>query len=296
MSLPRTRATWFGWQHDKEERLMARIRSIHPNACTSEKLARANGDEERCYWRLQTHCDDDGRAEDHPRLIWAALFPLNEDVGPEDVDKWLQGLNDIGLIRRYEVDGKRYLCVIGWSEKQSPRHPTPSKFPPPPELYGDPPQHDREAPEDDGQTCRGEGVEVGEGDGGGEGGVELALSSAAPTAVIDTVEAVFFAWQEATGHHKAVLDPKRRKRITLALKTHPAEDLIDACRGVALSPFHRGENDSRTVYDDLDVVLRDSAHIEKFRDLARGEGPAPPKLPKNAESVRRAVLAQGGAS
>ena len=82
------------------------------------------------------------------------------------------------------------------------------------------------------------------------------------------VEGVFKAWQEATHHHKAVLDPKRRKCITAALKHYSPEDLEDACRGVMLFPHNRGETNG-TRYDDLTLVLRDSEHIERFRDQAR---------------------------
>lgn len=110
---------------------MARIRSIHPEACTSERLASVSAEAERCYWRLQTHCDDEGRAEDHPRLIWAALFPLLEKVGAADVDKWLQELDLAGLIERYVVDGHRYLAVTQWERFQHPQRPRPSRFPEP---------------------------------------------------------------------------------------------------------------------------------------------------------------------
>jgi hypothetical protein len=222
------------------------------------------------------------------------LFPLNEDVTPQDVDRWLQGLHDGGLICRYEVDGKRYLRVIGWDEKQSPRHPTPSKLPPMPDSYGDPPQHDREVPEDRADPPH--GVEVGDGVGEGEGvgGVELALVSPPATVTIDPVDAVFGAWQEHTGHHKAARTPDRVKRIREALKHYPVEDLVDACRGVHLSAHHRGENERNTVYDDIEHVLKNSKNIETFRDLARGQANAPPRLPQGAEMVRRAVARAGG--
>lgn len=113
-------------------------------------------------------------------------------------------------------------------------------------------------------------------------------TSAAPT-VISPVDAVFFAWKESTGHHKAVLDKKRRAAITNALKHYSADDLADACRGVTLFPHNRGETNG-TRYDDICLVLRDSEHIERFRDRYRGDEPrAAPRLPTNAESVRRAV-------
>jgi hypothetical protein len=122
---------------------MARIRSIHPAACTSEKLARVSGDAERCYWRLQTHCDDAGRCEDHPRLIWAALFPLHADVTPEHVDGWLSELDAEGLLSRYQVDGKRYLEIVDFGTYQKPKYPSISRIPPqpspsPPPALGEP--------------------------------------------------------------------------------------------------------------------------------------------------------------
>lgn len=110
---------------------MARIRSIYPAACTSEKLAACSAEAERCYWRLQTHCDDEGRCEDHPRLIWAALFPLHADIGPADVDEWLDELRRVGLIVRYEVEGKRCLSVNEWGRFQHPQRPKPSALPAP---------------------------------------------------------------------------------------------------------------------------------------------------------------------
>lgn len=193
---------------------MARIRSIHPSACTSEKLAKTSGDEERCYWRLQTHCDDEGRAEDHPRLIWAALFPLNEDVGPQDVDKWLQGLHDLGLICRYEVDGRRYLCVVGWAEKQSPRHPSPSKFPAPPEGYGEPPRSYREEREDG----RGEREE--------DGGSFLGEGARAEARAPEDYGADFEAWWAV--YPKKLDKAAAEKTYRTKRKRHVADDLLAA--------------------------------------------------------------------
>jgi 5-methylcytosine-specific restriction endonuclease McrA len=87
----------------------------------------------------------------------------------------------------------------------------------------------------------------------------------------DPVQTVFDAWIEATGRTgRTKLDRKRRGRIRDALTDYPLEDVTDAVRGWRNSPHHRGENRSRTVYNDLELLLRDSAHIEKFRDLERG--------------------------
>jgi hypothetical protein len=81
------------------------------------------------------------------------------------------------------------------------------------------------------------------------------------------VEAVLRAWIEASGRtDRTQLDAKRERWITRALKKFPLEDVLAAVKGWRHSPHHRGENDSGTVYNDLELLLRDAAHIEKFRD------------------------------
>lgn len=81
------------------------------------------------------------------------------------------------------------------------------------------------------------------------------------------VQSVFSAWVESTGKQRCVLDPKRQRLIAARLKEFPPEDLVAAVRGWKHSPFHRGENDRQTVYNDLELILRDARHVEQFRDL-----------------------------
>lgn len=112
---------------------MARIRSIHPDACKSRKLARVSAEAERCFWRLQVHCDDAGRAEDDPELLAGQMFLVQRDVSPDDVDAWLWELAAAGLIVRYQVDGLPYLAVEKFAHYQKPRHRQPSTLPDPSE-------------------------------------------------------------------------------------------------------------------------------------------------------------------
>lgn len=82
------------------------------------------------------------------------------------------------------------------------------------------------------------------------------------------MQAVFDAWLTSTARtSRTVLSPKRRRLIVAALKAYPLDDVLAAVDGWRFSPFHRGENVSRTVYNDLTVLLRDAGQIEKFRDL-----------------------------
>ena len=110
---------------------MARIRSIPPDACDSEKLAQLSHAAERLFWRFQTHCDDDGRCDDNVRLIAAKCVPLL-DWDHSLVDGLLDELEQVGLLVRYEVAGKRYVQVAQWDRFQKPRKPQRGKRRTPP--------------------------------------------------------------------------------------------------------------------------------------------------------------------
>jgi len=111
---------------------MLRIRSIHYDAFKSSKLAVLSAEAERCWWRLQCVCDDDGRCEDDPEVIASLLFLKRRDITPEQVDRWLGEMADAGLIVRYVVDGDRFVSVCQWKRFQKPRRPNTSNFPAPP--------------------------------------------------------------------------------------------------------------------------------------------------------------------
>jgi hypothetical protein len=86
------------------------------------------------------------------------------------------------------------------------------------------------------------------------------------------VRAVFEAWKAATGRNGGTkLTDERRDLIRRKLKHYPADDLIAAVRGWRHFPHNRGENEQGTVYNDLGLLLRDAAHIERFRDAERAE-------------------------
>lgn len=109
---------------------MPRIRSIYPEACRSRKLAALTPAAERCWWRLQTHLDDHGRAEDEPDIFASVLFQVMRDVTPGMVDRWLWEMAEVGLIVRYEVDGTHFLEVVRWSDFQHPQRPKASRIVP----------------------------------------------------------------------------------------------------------------------------------------------------------------------
>jgi hypothetical protein len=108
---------------------MARTRMIKPEVRTSEKVA-SWPLEVRYFWvLLWGYVDDYGRGKDHPKLIKADCFPLDEDITSEVIDGWLWILSDSGVIIRYEVDGVQYLCIKNWAEHQKPQHAGKDIFP-----------------------------------------------------------------------------------------------------------------------------------------------------------------------
>lgn len=78
----------------------------------------------------------------------------------------------------------------------------------------------------------------------------------------DSVTEVFEHWQKTHKHPKAKLDEKRRKVIRQALKHYSLEDLRLSIDGYKASPYHQGQNENKTVYDDIELILRDAKHID----------------------------------
>jgi hypothetical protein len=92
-----------------------------------------------------------------------------------------------------------------------------------------------------------------------------------PTPAPDPVEALFALWASlyrTTTTRGAVrpplLDAKRRRLIARAVADHGTDTVEAAIRGVGLSGWHMGNNPQRKTYNDLELVLRDAAHVERF--------------------------------
>lgn len=100
------------------------------------------------------------------------------------------------------------------------------------------------------------------------------------------VERVFSHWRSEFRHPKAVLDTKRRKAIQRSLEAYDEQTLKASISGYKLSPHHMGQNDQRTVYDDISLFLRDAEHIDRGLNFAR----APPVAAKSAVEIARENL------
>lgn len=109
---------------------MARIRTIKPEAFTSESLAEVSVTAERTFFGLLTQADDHGRFRDNAAIIAGLLWPLRADHTPVDVEGDLQQLAAAGLLCRYTgCDGRHYLHVVTWFEHQKIDKPSQSRIP-----------------------------------------------------------------------------------------------------------------------------------------------------------------------
>jgi len=79
-------------------------------------------------------------------------------------------------------------------------------------------------------------------------------------------------WQEyASRHPRARLTTPRRGLIRRRLKDYPVDVLIAAIKGNHLDSHCNGDNPRGQTYHDLELILRDAAHVERYSGLVGAE-------------------------
>lgn len=95
---------------------MARARNIKPGFFRNADLVDLPMETRLLFIGLWTLADREGRLEDRPKQIKMEIFPADN----VDCDVCLNSLSEIGMVIRYEVDGKRYLQVANFTKHQNP--------------------------------------------------------------------------------------------------------------------------------------------------------------------------------
>lgn len=88
-----------------------------------------------------------------------------------------------------------------------------------------------------------------------------------PPAPSDDLMEVFNFWIAELRHGaptRIVLSDKRKRKIQQALKLYDVQTCKDAILGCKQSDFHMGRNGMGKKYDDIELILRDPEHIERF--------------------------------
>lgn len=281
---------------------MPRNRMIKATFWVEEAILSCSQTARLLFIGMWNFCDDAGIHPASLLTLKAEIFPT-DTCSLEDVKRWIGELVCNDLIREYSVKGRSYWIVNGWQNRQKINRPTPSHYPAPesgykqvanlPKLtehsvstqdiineeamssHGSLKPNKKEEKEKEREKKK-----IGE--------VETSLCSwdreipsdcefeispdweldTSPCSVIasNDVQKVFKYWRDVMGHSRAKLDDKRRKAIERSLKKlrFTVEQLMQAIDGCVKTPHNMGDNDRHQRYDDIELILRDASHIERF--------------------------------
>lgn len=103
-------------------------------------------------------------------------------------------------------------------------------------------------------------------------------------------EIIFEYWKKIMGYPEAELDDDRKYWIRKALRKNSIEKLCKAIVGCSLTPFNMGENEQSEYYNDLHVIYKNNAQIERFirhfHDPPRPKTKAEKLSNKNSQVIR----------
>jgi len=79
------------------------------------------------------------------------------------------------------------------------------------------------------------------------------------------VDEIFQYWRMVMGKGPRVQKTKERvSRVKARLKKYTPEEIKQAIDGCKRSAHHQGQNDTGTIYDDLELICRTDTKLEKF--------------------------------
>lgn len=85
----------------------------------------------------------------------------------------------------------------------------------------------------------------------------------------EAADDVFAYWKSTMDKKRAILDAKRRRAIDTRLRDGwTVAELKKAVDGCRLSSFHQGDNERGKKYNDIELICRDSSHVERFLEEA----------------------------
>ncbi|WP_099764138.1 hypothetical protein [Janthinobacterium sp. 35] len=198
-----------------------------------------------------TLADDEGRLRGSSRMLASLLFPYDDDA-PSLIDGWIAELVAEGCVYVYSVEGSTYMQIAKWLNHQKIDKPSKSKIP----EFVEPSRNVANA--------RGGIKDQGSKDQGSEERIEGQENTTVEQTQLDAVKTIFAFWQKVMDSPRSVLDDKRKRVITKALKGYTPADICKAIRGCSKTPHNMGQNAQKTKYNGLDLILRDADHIDRF--------------------------------
>lgn len=98
---------------------MSRARSIKPEFFTDAKIGALPYGARLLFAAIWCHADLRGVFEYNPRQLRVLALPFDEGLTSNKVSEWLKAMEALGLIVRFEVDGKTWGIVRNWDKHQS---------------------------------------------------------------------------------------------------------------------------------------------------------------------------------
>lgn len=240
---------------------MPRIRSLKPDLWQSESLGSTSIEAMCLFVGLITQADDEGRLRGSVGRLRATLWPYKPTLDTARVERWLDELTARDLVQRYEVNGKPFICLPGWTEHQRIDRPSRSDIPAPPthrmgvdEQHGEPDDAapDSTSPREPSLTIA--SIPAGSGSGSGS------TPSASELAMV--ARRLFAYWQDKCGHPTAKFTPERRRKVEARLKEGYMEHQVrQAIDGAARAAF---VNDAGKRFDDIELICRNGSKLEDF--------------------------------
>lgn len=93
-------------------------RIIKETIRTSRSVNELSDFQFRLWLYLITYVDDFGRGSADPELLKGFVFPRRKSVTEQQIQRGLDDLATIGMIRLYAVDGEPFLCFTNWDKHQ----------------------------------------------------------------------------------------------------------------------------------------------------------------------------------
>lgn len=238
---------------------MARIRTIKPEFWTSEPVSNCSIFARLLFIGMWTFCDDGGNHQYSLKRLKMEVFP-GDNFSIEQIDEWFTELIKNDLIKTYTIDSIKYFHVRGWHHQRIDR---PNYFYPKPDKFDDNSTTTRRQL-DERSSTESSLVESSLVDHNIDTSTSSTTSSPKNSESI-LINEIFEFWKSTLNHPKAKLDAKRKRKIKAALSLgYSKESLCDAIAGCCITPFNMGDNEGGKRYDDIELILRDSSHIERF--------------------------------
>jgi len=111
---------------------MPRIRSVKPQFWLDERLGSIPRDARLLYIGLWNLSDDQGVFEWRPARIRVQLFPYDNDITGDDIERWLDMLAETGDVESYQHNGQQFGYIRTFLKHQEIKKPSQWGFAPPP--------------------------------------------------------------------------------------------------------------------------------------------------------------------